>query len=83
MEDDVRLKELISSLKETSHYDLPAVIDRSLTYIEIGGDKAHSYLCKTLLQRKDVDSKTCRKLLHCRGPVQALLVIYTNIPLVS
>ena len=80
----MRLKELVSSLRESSHCDLPAVIDRSLSYVRGGGgDKAHSYLCTALLGRESVDGGTWRQLLHYLGPVQALLVVYTNTPRVS
>ena len=84
MGDDVRLKELVSSLK-SSEGDLEAAVEGSLSYIqqEGGGARAHSYLCSALLERDGVGGTACSRLLHCLGPTHTLLAVHTNTPRVT
>ena len=81
MGEDVRLKELVSSLRSRD-CDLTATVDSSLSYIRGGGGgvRAHSYLCEALLKRDGVGGEICGRLLHCLGPQQALLAAYASIP---
>lgn len=84
MSEDVRLKELISSLKN-DHCDLDSVVNQCLDYVREGGggEKAHSYLCATLLDRECVGGSTCSHLLNCLGPTPAILAAHSNIPRVK
>ena len=84
MGEDVRLKQLVSSLK-SDECDLETVVKSSLGYIREGGggERAHGYLCAVLLQRESVGGETCGALLHCLGPAPALLVAHANLPRVT
>ena len=79
--EDVRLKELVSTLRsKSSGCDMNTVVERAQYYVLQRVDKrAHSYLCTAALQREDVGGKRYSDFLHCLGPVQTLLVVYTNI----
>jgi hypothetical protein len=84
MGEDVRLKQLVSSLK-SSQCDLETAVNDSLSYIREGGggEKAHSYLCAALLQREGVGGKSCSNLLNCLGPAPAFLSAHANLPRVT
>ena len=84
MGEDVRLKQLVSSLKN-GQCNLDTAVESSLSYIREGGggERAHSYLCAALLQRDGVGGKTCSSLLQCLGPAPALLVAHANLPRVA
>ena len=82
--EDVRLKELISSLSKSNKCDVDAAIEQSECYVRQGGGKrAHSYLCAAALQGAGVGGKACSRLLRCLGPAQALVVAYSSAPRMS
>lgn len=85
MGEDVRLKELVSSLRGS---DVDAVIERAKRHVTLqgGGKRAHSYLCSALLKEDKAcagHGKACSGFLRCLGSVPALCVVYSNILRVS
>ena len=81
MEEDVRLKELVSSLSRNE-----SAIEDAESYVrQGGGNRAHSYLCSAVLGGAGAGGreKECSHLLHCLGPAQALLAVHSNLPRVS
>ena len=82
MEEDVRLRELVSALRNVEEVDL--ALEQSVQYVrqqpQRGGERSHSYLCAAVLQGLGVGGRDqrCRELLRCLGPAQTLLVAYRN-----